>query len=94
MATSLEPQCLEGGAGDLQSKLPSKTSSISEFWVQQRDLVSKNKVESNKGKLQISLEPLHAHANTLTHLCTHVREHTYHIYIHAMLKKNLNTPFL
>lgn len=87
MATSLEPQCLEGGAGDLQSKLASKTSSITELWVQQSDLVSKNKVENNKGKLQIGLEPLRAHANTLTHLCTHVREHISHIYTHAMLKK-------
>lgn len=76
MATSLEPQCLEGGAGDLQSKLASETSSISELWVQKRDLVSKNTVENNKGKLQISLEPLHAHANTY--------ENT-----HAMLNKNL-----
>lgn len=87
MAASLAFQCFQGRDRDLWSKLASKASPISELWVQLRDPVSKNKVENNQRKLQISLRPLHAQANTFTQLCTHTQclsKHTHTLNAHFL----------
>lgn len=65
--------------GHLRSKLASKSTPISELWVQLRDPVSENKVENSKSALG-----LYTHMQTHSHLSTRIEEHTNHIHTYTV----------
>lgn len=84
MVTSLEPRCLEGGAGDLQSKLARKTSSIGDLnsGFSRETLYQRIRSKTNNKGNSKSVLSLYVLMQTQSHTCALTYENTHTTYTH------------